>query len=629
MSERDRWNTGEIFAAAWADGRRAWPQLLATDIAYKLLAFVILTPLVGLALRLGISLSGSSVLADQDILFFLLRPVGLVVMVVIAALSLTVIALEQACLMTISVGAAEDVRIGVAEALKFSLERARPVIGLAVRLTARCLLLAAPFLIGVALIYFVLLSDYDINYYLTERPPAFLLAIALVALLVAGLAWVLIPRLVGWGLALPLALFEGLAPKRALAESRQRVDGHRPPIAWVLVLWGAGAFVLSIAAPSIVLGLGRAVGPLGRSRVGLVLVLMLVIATLWALVNLLVTWVNAAAFSLLVIRLYEQFGGGRGEIASRFLQADKLGSARGVHFSLKKLLLGLLVLAVVAGGIGFFLLDGVKGNDDVLVIAHRGAAAVAPENTMASVEEALAQGADFVEIDVQETADGEIAVIHDSDFMKIAGVNLKIWDATWGQLEEIDVGSWFSPEFSDQRVPHLRDVIERSSGEAKVDIELKYYGHDENLEQRVVDIVEQLGAVDEVILMSLKYDAVVKMHALRPDWTVGLLTATAVGDLTALEADFLAVNAPLATRHFVRRAHQRDKDVYVWTINDPVQMFRMMNLGVDGIITDKPGLARSVIAQRAELNSLERLLVGVAALFGAAEPDPPASNDAG
>ena len=264
----------------------------------------------------------------------------------------------------------------------------------------------------------------------------------------------------------------------------------------------------------------------------------------------------------------------------------------------------------------------------MVVIAHRGAAASAPENTLASVERAIDQGADYVEIDVQETADDQIAVLHDSDLMKVAGVDLKIWDATLERLAGIDIGSWFAPEFHGERVPLLREVLERARDRARVMIELKYYGHDIALAQRVVDIVEGLGQAGNVVAMSLEYDQVRKMRELRPKWTLGLLTAKAVGDLTTLDADFLAVNAGIATRSFVRRAHARGKKVYVWTINDPVQMFRMLNLGVDGLITDKPAIARWVIERRSRLSSAERLLVGLAFFFGAAAPDPPAAADA-
>ncbi len=621
-------DTREVIDAAVRALGRSWPQLLVTDIAYKLVAFVLLTPLLGLVVRLGVSFSGGSVLADQDILYFLLRPVGLVALLVIAALSLTIVALEQACLMTIGVGAAEGRKIGAGAALGFVAGRVRPVIGLALRLVARCLAWAAPFLAALGMVYLLLLGRFDINYYLSERPPSFLAAVGIAVVLVAGLAWVLVPRLIGWGLSLPLVLFEGLAPRQALSESVERVRGHRPPVARALVLWGLGALALSLVLPGAVLAAGRLVAPVGRGNVGLVLGLMLLLAALWGLANLVASFVAGSTFALLVVQLYESFGGGRGEIAERLGGAGELDSAVRLRVSPARILIALAALAALAGGLGYYLLDGVKGNDDIAIIAHRGAAGARPENTMASVEEALEQGADYVEIDVQETVDGRVVVMHDSDFMKVAGVDLKIWDATWEDLAAIDIGSWFAPEYAGERVPLLRDVIRRVRGKAMLTIELKYYGHDQQLEQRVVDIIEEEGATDDCVIMSLKYPALETMRGLRPDWRLGLLTATAIGDLAKLDADFLAVNTGLATRSFVRHAHGRDKDVYVWTVNDPIQMFRVMNLGVDGIITDEPGLARRVLDRRAELSSAERLLVGLAVAFGAAEAPPPASEDA-
>ena len=80
-------------------------------------------------------------------------------------------------------------------------------------------------------------------------------------------------------------------------------------------------------------------------------------------------------------------------------------------------------------------------------------------------------------------------------------------------------------------------------GKIRLNIELKYYGHDERLEQRVVELVEAQGMESAIVIMSLKKEAVLKMKALRPTWTVGLLTSVAVGDITKVSADFLAVNS--------------------------------------------------------------------------------------
>jgi glycerophosphoryl diester phosphodiesterase len=601
-------------------GRRSWRQLLVTDLAYKLLAFAVLTPLVGGALRAAIGLSGHSVLADQEILFFVLRPAGLLVLIAVAALGLGIVALEQASLMAIAAGAAAGVRVTAVQSLRWAAGRALPVLALALRLVGRTLLLAAPFLAGIGAVYLVLLREHDINFYLKERPPAFLLAAGLAALLVLALLRVLVPRIVGWMLALPLVLFERVPPRQAVAESERRLAGARPLARRLLLLWAAFALLLSLTFAPLLFALGRALAPHGLGNIGLVLSLMLLIAVLWGVVNLLVSWIDASAFALLLTGLYRRCGGG----TLRTPEAEQASADRPRGgFSLRKVLAGFAVLGCVAGACGIYLLLGVRGRDDIVVIAHRGAAASAPENTMAAVEKALEQGADFVEIDVQETADGEVVVAHDSDFMKVAKVPTKVWEATWADLQEIDIGSWFAPEYAGERVPRLSDVLARAKGRGRVTIELKYYGHDRQLEQRVIDQVVGMDAIEDVIVMSLSYEGVQKFRRLRPGWTVGLLAAKAIGDLTTLDADFLAVNTGIATRAFVRRAHARGKEVFVWTVDDPVRMFQLMNLGVDGIITNRPDLAREVLARRAKLSSLERLLVGLAFHFGAAAPDLP------
>jgi glycerophosphoryl diester phosphodiesterase len=152
-----------------------------------------------------------------------------------------------------------------------------------------------------------------------------------------------------------------------------------------------------------------------------------------------------------------------------------------------------------------------------------------------------------------------------------------------------------------------------------VNIELKTYGHGQRLEERTIEIVERLGMEDQVVLMSLDRPTVEKLKALRPNWTVGQLAAVSIGDLTRLEADFLAVNAKNARPAFVKRVHDSGKELQVWTVNHPAQMSSMMSLGVDTIITDEPALAREILRQRAALTPVERLLVSVGARFGIVE----------
>ena len=172
-----------------------------------------------------------------------------------------------------------------------------------------------------------------------------------------------------------------------------------------------------------------------------------------------------------------------------------------------------------------------------------------------------------MEIDVQETADGEVVVIHDSDLMKIAGVDLKVWDATIEEITAVDIGSSFDPQFRDERVPTLREILALCKGRIGIIIELKSYGHGHMLEQRVVDHVEASGSVEEVQCMSLKAEIVARLKKLRPQWRVGLLLSLMVGDVRGIEADFLAVNARFATSRMVQEAHEANKLLYAWTLN--------------------------------------------------------------
>lgn len=383
-----------------------------------------------------------------------------------------------------------------------------------------------------------------------------------------------------------------------------------------LGIWALAAFLLGTVVLGSVHFLGARLVPLFFDSINLLVLVLGGLVALLSLGNLLISALTSGTFACLMVVLYDQYG----PAISTSDLTDSKKQDRRLRMTAPRFALLLISFTAVAVLLGTWLVNGIQTRDDVAVIAHRGAAGKAPENTLASIRQAMKDGADWIEIDVQETMDGEVVVIHDSDFMKLAGKDLKVWNSTLKELQEIDVGSWFGPEFSAERVPTLARVLEEVRGQSRVLIELKYYGHDRQLEQRVVDIVEKAGMVNDVAVMSLEHSGIKKFHALRPDWAVGLLSSKAIGKLSDLDVDFLAINMGMATPEFIRRTHKADMQLFVWTVNDQVSMSRMMSLGVDGIITDEPELARNVLTDRAELNSIERLLIHTAVLLG--EPIP-------
>ena len=596
----------------------SWRDFLILHLLFSLLGTAILAPLFGLLLRGTLALSGSAAVIDQDIARLLLSPLGMISAIVLVSVFLAIAGLELGAMQALALAKQAGLRIRAVTAVRFALSRALPLLHITLRLTLYVLAYVLPYLAIVAAIAWTQLTEYDINYYLAERPPAFMLVVAVAVALAIPLVWLLGRKLIGWCLVLPIALFTTKNPAEAFANSESLVNGHRPYCFRSLGVWLVVAVLLSLI-PVLVLQLGMDLVLGSRESELTTLAAMLgLTGALWVALNFLVTALNLAGFSTVIAQLFEELAPELASEQALPAAVEDLDDHRG--WTSTQLAVVASVIAIIGAAVLFSMQRGVKLDDEVLIIAHRGAAGAAPENTIASISQAIKDGADWVEIDVQETLDGEVIVIHDSDFMKLAGNPLKVWDGKLTQIQDIDVGSWFDPSFADQRVPTLAEVLQLiKDGDSLLVIELKYYGHDQQLEQRVIDVVETADMVDRVAIMSLKQKGVQKLKSKRPDWSGGLLAATSVGDITKLDADFLAVNQNMANPAFIRRSHKAGKRVFVWTVNDALSLSHWMSMGVDGVITDEPALAKKILEQRAELSPAERLLLSAALFFGKPE----------
>lgn len=584
------------FGDAWSRRR----MLVTVYLVLRIATYAVLAPVLGLLINLAVSMSDQAALTDQDIAGFLLTPGGFVASVAVLSLLLVVEVLGFALMAAIWRAGGQDSLVTARTALFSVLKRMRHLILFAGLFLLRVLAMILPFVLAGFFVAAWLLGDYDINYYLSNRPPEAIRAALLIGgLLLVLLLW-LLARLTSWALALHLVVFEGTAPMAAFAKSAELMVGERGRLARQLVIWFAVRLGL-LSLLGLVFGLVLNLIPLDlQSGLKFVLAVTLAMSALWTLASLVVSALALGALSRIVDGFFDQ-----GATLAPITERAETGLRR--RFAV----IAAVGIAIIGLGLwsGTRLLDGISTRDDVTIIAHRGAAGSRPENTLASVQKALEDGADWVEIDVQETADGQVVVVHDSDFMKLSGVNLKIWEATMEDLAQIDIGGWFGPEYSDQRTPLLRDVLEMVKGRARVVIELKFYGHDDQLESRVVEIVEDLGMADQIATMSLKYPMVQKMRELRPDWRTGVLAATAVGNPAGLVGDFVAVSAGQAKPWLAKSLQSAGKDLYVWTVNDPLDMSKMISMGADGLITDEPALARQVLDFRAGLSTPERLVL--------------------
>jgi glycerophosphoryl diester phosphodiesterase len=606
----------EIIKASFRDFVRSWKVLVATSLVYRLIAFALLAPATVLVLKWLLSRTGSRVVADTDIAqFFLNTPVGLVTLILAGVLLGTITALEVTCLMTVGMTAARGDVILPRTALAFGAKRAQAVLRLVGHMIVRLFIGLIPFVILLGGDYFALLRHYDINFYLTEKPPALWAAAAIGGLVALALIAVLVRTALRWSLALPLVLYEGVHPAKALGASAKRVKGHRPMIAIVLASWVIIAQLLGIAATALVRVLGRTVVPLLGGSLPFLLFFLTVLLVLWAVLTLSASVFQTSFASLALARIYRGTGP-QGELRLPKISVEEERSGL-LHKLTPRALAGIAAIGVLAAvGVALLMFLVTRSERPVSVIAHRGSSAEAPENTLAAFRLAIDEKADFIELDVQESADGEVVVVHDSDLMKLGGPPQKIWELTAAQLHAVDIGRRVDPKYAGEGVPTLAEVLAVAKGRVGVVVELKSYGHNQSLEEKVAALVEAAGMEKACLFMSLDHAMVAKMKRLRPDWRIGLLAAKTLGDILTIPSDFLAVEAGMATARFVRKAHRAGRDVYVWTVNDPASILRTLSNGVDGLISDRPALARLGVTRRAELSDAQRFLVAVLVRLG-------------
>ena len=245
-----------------------------------------------------------------------------------------------------------------------------------------------------------------------------------------------------------------------------------------------------------------------------------------------------------------------------------------------------------------------------LIIAHRGASALAPENTIAAFAKALESGADGVEFDVRLSKDGVPVVIHDATLLRTAGVNYQVADLTAEQLADVDAGSWFNaaypanadPAFAAEGVPSLRTVLqhlENATGPIYIEIKCETDSDVSPLVDAVCREVRDSPLLGRMIVKSFRLGAIPRARAVLPGIRTAALFAPQVMRLLRKEkyliniarelgADHLSVHKTLASRKLIRKAEKYGMPVTVWTVSTPRWITRAARLGLFAVITNDP-----------------------------------------
>ena len=261
---------------------------------------------------------------------------------------------------------------------------------------------------------------------------------------------------------------------------------------------------------------------------------------------------------------------------------------------------------------------------DVQVIAHRGASWDAPEHTFAAYDLALQQGADWIEQDLQMTRDGQLVVLHDDSLDRTArgpaaDCTGLVREKTLAQLSRCEVGSWFNAEYPDRaqgayasaRIATLDEVLTRYAGRARFYIETKNPAEAPGMEDSLLAVLRRHRLVgrgaDEgrVLVQSFSAASLERLHALEPrlplvqlwDEEIPAAELEPLLDRVRGYAVGFGPRRQLVSKRLVDAAHARGLDVHPYTVNaEPVMTF-LLDLGVDGMFTDRPAALRALIGR--------------------------------
>ena len=256
------------------------------------------------------------------------------------------------------------------------------------------------------------------------------------------------------------------------------------------------------------------------------------------------------------------------------------------------------------------LIDTLLKNDRPLVIGHRGYAAKAPENTLASFRTCLDAGISAVEFDVHTCESGELVVIHDHNLGRTTGYDGVVEQTPLGRIRELDAGSWHSAAFTGERVPLLEEVFELLGTQMYYDIEIKWkVSRLSGLEEKLVAMIRRFGISDRSLVTSFNPFSLKEVRRLAPDIATGLLYTNDSDELPRIlrrgagrficRPGTLNPAKHLVTPWFMLLNHRiAGYPVIPYTVNSPPEVRRLNALGVSGIISDDPGMVLSTLKDR-------------------------------
>lgn len=583
----------------WQIIRQNWKNILLFELLYRGITTPVYMRLVSRGIRLALRAAGYSYLTPANIGNFLIQPVTLLAFAAAAFVGILILSLETAGLVTAFQGSAYYQKLTPLHILWGGLQKMKDEMEkrnwqLPLFLAAQYLLIHLPFILRTIVRY------KPANFIFQELKKQPVAVTFLIILLIFGILAVIPRSLTVYGCMIEQKHFHS-----GVVRSWQMTHKRKWRIASLAMFWELAVILLASAVYAVSVCVA-AVCVVYFSRQSLAMAVLLSAA------DRLETGIIYLASMLAFVMVFAALSVAYYQYGNRRFHADRWDFGYPARGSINRKTMAMVLAALLSVGL-FYIYDLVRNGSELSeellieteITAHRGSSVTAPENTIPAIEKAMEEMADSVEIDVQMTSDGVIVLGHDASLKRVAGVNRSIASMTFAQLEQLDVGSWFSKSYEGTRIPALSEVLELCSQKIGLNIEIKYVGKNSELPEKTAEMIKAYGMENQCVVTSTNLPYLRRVKAVLPEVRTGyIISAAYVNFYSSEDVDFISIRSGFVTSALMQNAHEQGKAVYAWTVNSKSELERLTLLGVDGIITDRPVLAREIVYREEATESL-------------------------
>ncbi|PDY92036.1 glycerophosphoryl diester phosphodiesterase membrane domain-containing protein [Bacillus toyonensis] len=597
MQHRKRLSIPGVMSHSFQTVKFAFWNVLTFQLAYKLLAAIVFVPLFGIIFNKLLYFGGYANATNDELLAFLKTPYGILAIVILSLLALFLIFTEFAVLIIISYFAHKRQKV-----------KLRPILYKTVTYLPTLFTYCLPGFILYAVVLLPLLNmGYETALIPQIQIPNFITGelfkttmgqvgyytfFAVVAYL--NLRWIFV---------LPIVVLEQKPFRTAARKSATLVKESFFKVLFFLV-----GFFISIGIVYIVFfgiyllclwGVYEFTNPEGTFALLAESTISVFLTSTLYLFSFIVT----PFYIMAITRLYLQKVPVEDVLLEEGLdysktKADKCFFQKHRWKFISVYIVGIITAGMVVAFIVTFISNSYK---EPIIMAHRGYISKGVENTKEAVQGAIDAKADYAEIDVLQTKDGELAVIHDLKLKRLANANVHVSDLTMDELRQLTLSQ---DGFSGQ-ISTLDEIIKLAKGKIKLNIEVKLHGGEKDFVNKVLKAIKDNEFEKQCVIQTLHYPLIKEFKRANSDIKVGYILYASRANLKNVKADFYVAEEYMLNKKLVKEARKLNKPIYVWTVNDMESLKAYYKLNVDGIITDYPEDARETIKELKEQEAEE------------------------